>query len=197
VNVRLFVEGGGNQRRTKTACRKAFHIFLEKLLGDRAKPRIVASGSRDEAYRDFSRALSDDDNTFPVLLVDSEESVPAGKTAIAHLRDRDRWANLPDDQVHLMVQCMETWFLADKAKLAKYYGDGFKESALPQNPTVEAISKKDVFEGLRRATTATTKGSYHKTLHGFDILERLDPENVRQQSPHAARLFTFLLARLV
>ena len=94
-----------------------------------------------------------------------------------------------------MVQCMETWFLADKATLAQYYGNGFKQSALPPNPTIEVISRKDVFEGLVRATAATRKGQYHKTRHAFDILERLDPEAVRQQSPHAAALFATLLGK--
>jgi hypothetical protein len=195
VSVRIFVEGGGRQPRTKTACRKAFHVFFEKLLGDRPKPRIVASGSRDEAYRDFCCALSDDPDVSPVLLVDSEDPVPSGKTTAAHLRDRDQWTKpLPDGQVHLMVQCMEAWFLADKGKLAEYFGDGFKQSALPANPQVEEISKKDIFDGLNRATAATIKGAYHKTRHGFEILERLDPRTVQQHSSHAAALFRTLLA---
>jgi Domain of unknown function (DUF4276) len=191
VSVHIFVEGGGSQPRTKTACRKAFHVFFEKLLSDRPKPRIVASGSRDEAYRDFCRALSEDPDVFPVLLVDSEDRLPPGKTPAAHLRDRDQWTKpLPDGQVHLMVQCMEAWFLADKGKLAEYYGN-----ALPANPRVENISKKDIFDGLDRATAATIKGAYHKTRHAFEILERLDPGTVQQHSSHAAALFATLLTR--
>jgi hypothetical protein len=198
VSLHVFVEGGGHQSRTKIACRKAFHVFFEKLLGDRPKPRIIASGSRDEAYRDFCRALSNGPDTFPVLLVDSEDPVLAGRTAVAHLHDRDHWTKpLPDGQVHLMVQCMEAWFLTDKAMLAQYYGDGFKQSALPPNPRIEEIPKGDVFDGLDRATVATSKGAYHKTRHGFDILERLDPGTVQQRSPFAAALFTILLMKVV
>jgi hypothetical protein len=198
VSVHVFVEGGGDQGRTKTACRKAFHVFFERLLGDRPKPRIIASGSRDEAYRDFSRSLSDGSTTFAVLLVDSEDPVPVGKTAGTHLRDRDRWTKpLPDGQVHLMVQCMEAWFLADKAMLAEYYGDRFNPSALPPNPNIEEILNADVFRGLEQATRATTKGIYHKTRHGFEILARLDPGLVQRRSRFAAELFTILLANLV
>jgi hypothetical protein len=198
VSVRVFVEGGGPQRRTQTACRRAFHLFFEKLLGDRARPRIIPSGSRDEAYRDFCRSLANDPDTFPVLLVDSEDPVPAGKTARAHLRDRDpHWTNtMPDEQVHLMVQCMEAWFLADIPAVARYYGHEFKESALPRNPNIEEIPKRDVMNGLDRASGATSKGPYHKTKHGFDILERIDPSAVRQRSPFADALFTVLLAKL-
>jgi len=95
-----------------------------------------------------------------------------------------------------MVQCMEAWFLADKAMLAWYYGDGFQESALPANPKIEEIAKRDVVHGLERATVATGKGCYHKTRHGFEILGRLDPEAVQRRSPLAYALFTALLAKL-
>jgi hypothetical protein len=88
---------------------------------------------------------------------------------------------------------MEAWFLTDKVMLAQYYGDGFKQSALPANPKIEEISKGDVFNGLDRATVATSKGAYRKTRHGFDILERLDPAAVQQRSPFAAALFTLLV----
>lgn len=196
MSVRVFVEGGGDQRRTQTACRKAFSIFFGKLLGDRPKPRIIASGSRDQAYRDFCRSLEHDPDTFSVLLVDAEGPVPAGKTAVAHLRDRDRWTNpLPNGQVHLMVQCMEAWFLADNTVLASYYGDGFRESALPRNPEIEQIPKRDIMDGLGRATAAAGKGPYHKTRHGFEILERCAPDAIREQSPFAAALFDVLASR--
>lgn len=128
-----------------------------------------------------------------MLLVDSEDPVPARKTAAAHLRDRDHWTKpLPDGQVHLMVQCMEAWFLTDKAMLAQYYGDGFKQSALPPNPKIEEIPKGDVIHGLERATVETSKKAYHKTRHGFDILERLDPDAVQKGSPFAAAFFKVL-----
>jgi hypothetical protein len=193
VSVHVFVEGGGD-RRSYIACRKAFSEFFRRLLGDRPKPRIIASGSRDEAYRDFCRALDNDPENFPMLLVDSEEPVPAGKTATAHLRDRDHWTEaLPQGQVHLMVQCMEAWFLADKTVLAQYYGDEFKEAALPANPSIEEIPKDDLLDRLARATASTSKGRYHKTRHAFEILEQLDPQRVQQRSPFAAALFTVLL----
>jgi hypothetical protein len=196
VSVSVFVEGGGDQRRTHTACRKAFRGFLGKLLGDRPKLRIIPSGSRDQAYRDFCRSLANDADTFPLLLVDSEDPVPPGTTVQEHLRDRDRWTEtLPHGQVHLMVQCMEAWFLADKSALAQYYGAGFKQSALPRNPNIEEIPKRDVMNGLDRATGDTSKGHYHKTKHGFDILERIDPRSVQQRSPYAGGLFTVLLAK--
>jgi hypothetical protein len=132
-----------------------------------------------------------------VLLVDSEDPVLSGKSAAAHLRDRDKWRKpLPDEQVHLMVQCMEAWFLADKTALTQYYGNEFKRSALPPNPKIEEISKKDVADGLSRATASTDKGTYHKTRHGFEILERVDPAAVERGSPFAGALFAVLRSNL-
>ncbi len=193
MSARVFVEGGGD-RRSQTACRKAFSTFFGRLLGDFPKPRIVASGSRNQAYADFSRSLTDDLGSFPVLLVDSEGPVAVGKRAAEHLRERDHWTGpLPEGQVHLMVQCMEAWFLADKTTLAQYYGHEFREAALPANPRIEDVPKNDLLDGLARATLATSKGRYHKTRHAFDILERLDPQSVGQQSYSAAALFAVLL----
>lgn len=135
MSVRVYVEGGGSQRRAKTACRKAFRLFFEKVLGDQRKPRIIASGSREEAYEDSCRSLKDQ-GTFPLLLVDSEGPVDAGKTACEHLRNRDHWTNvMPDGQVHLIVQCIEAWFLADLSAVVQYYGNEFKEGALSGNLT--------------------------------------------------------------
>jgi hypothetical protein len=190
--MHVFVEGGGD-RRSYTACRRAFSVFFGKLLGDWPKPRIIACGSRDEAYRDFSRALANREN-FAILLVDAEEPVLAGTSAAAHLRNRDHWTQpLPENQVHLMVQCMEAWLIADKALLAQYYGDGFNETTLPANPRIEEIPKNDLYDRLSRATASTSKGRYHKTRHAFEILERLDPHSVQRLSPFAARLFMALL----
>ena len=193
MSIHLFVEGGGDQRRTQVACRKAFSTFLGRLLGDRPKPRIKASGSRDQAYRDFSRSLTSDLGAFALLLVDSEDPVLAGNSPAAHLRVRESWAELPDGKVHLMAQCMETWFLADKGMLAGYYGDGFNESALPRNPKIEEIPKRDVLRGLERSTAQTRKETYHKTRHAFDLLERLDPNAVQKLSPLADAFFKVLL----
>jgi hypothetical protein len=197
VSVHVFVEGGGPHKKTQTECRKGFRLFFEKVLGDKPRPRISACGSRDEAYRDFCRSLQHDEDTLAILLVDAEDPVVAGKTPCAHLRDRDQWTcPMPVQQVYLMVQCMESWFLADRPALEEYYGHGFKANGLPGNQNIEAIPKPDVMEGLSRATKDTDKGEYHKTRHGFAILERIDPVMVRDRSPHARAFLDFLLSQL-
>ena len=194
----MYVEGGGSQDRTLRACKNAFGAFFQKLLGGSPKPKVVACGARDDAYRDFCLSRRTDPDTFAILLVDSEDPVPTGKTRTAHLKDRERhWTEpMPEEQVHLMVQCMESWFLADVGAMEAYYEQGFRRNALPQNPKIEEIPRQDVLAGLDNATGATTKGTYHKTRHGFEMLARLNPEKVRDRSPHAEALFMLLCEKL-
>lgn len=198
MKVRIFVEGAapGVSNQSVARFREALHAFLEKALGDAPKPTIVPSGSRNQAYKLFASSLKTDPQFFAVLLVDSEDPVAEGRTAAAHLKDREKWT-IADGHAHLMVQCMESWFLADKKALAGYYGQGFKEQALPQNPKIEEIPKKAVMEGLGAATKASkTKGEYHKTRHGFDILELIDPKKVTAASQFAGDLIQTLREKL-
>ena len=124
-----------------------------------------------------------------MLRVDAEEPV----TAVGpweHLKGRDNWdrpAGTTDQQCHLMVQVMESWFLADKAALVSYYGQGFRRHALPQNPNIEDVSTPDVNNSLDQATRDTQKGRYNKGRHSFEILENIDPAKVMAASPYAKR----------
>ena len=191
--IKIYVEGGGDQANLKTECRKAFSKFVEKcgLVG--RMPRIIACGSRNEAYDDFCTAMrkvSDDEYVF--LLVDSEAAVQVinKNNPWQHLKDRDNWNrpnNVRNEQAHLMVQCMENWFLADINCLQIFYGNGFNSNALPQNPNIEAVNKNTLFHGLENATKNTQKGAYGKGAHSFKILENLDPQNVIAASPWADR----------
>ena len=133
-----------------------------------------------------------------MLLVDSEAPVAAGTEPWRHLKDRDGWdrpAGADDGHVHLMVQCMEAWFLADRATLAAYFGDGFSENSLPRRTDVEEISKQDLESGLNAATrNSRPKGAYRKGRDSFSILADLDPDKVANASPHAKRFLETLRA---
>ncbi len=193
VSILIYVEGGF-QGSTKSACRQAFRIFLERVI-PAGSFQVRASGSRSEAFQDFRTALKRHPSDFIILLVDSEESVSAKPWA--HLRSRigDEWVQptgTSDDQAHLMVQVMESWFLSDRQTLIAYYGQGFRTASLPGQPNIELISKQDVFSALKHASKPTQKGTYHKTKHAFDILEKLDAALVRAASSHVNRLFTVL-----
>ncbi len=91
-----------------------------------------------------------------------------------------------------MVQEMESWFLADIATLKSYFRQGFQENSLPKNPNVEEVPKQDVKRGLRQATRSTSKGTYSKGKHSFEILAALDPDKVRRKSDYAERFLSTL-----
>jgi hypothetical protein len=93
-----------------------------------------------------------------------------------------------------MVQAMEAWFLADRATLATFYDGGFLANSLPGSPTnIEAVLKDDLEPKLKHASSPTkTKGEYHKTKHGFELLGKIDPAKVGDASPHAKLFNEFL-----
>ena len=134
-----------------------------------------------------------------LLLVDSEGPVAAGTGPWQHLKDRDGWdrpEGATDAHVHLMVQCMEAWFLADRAALAEYFGNGFSENSLPGRLDVEEVSKQDLERGLNTATrNSRPKGAYHKGRDSFALLAKQDPDRVADASPHARRFLEILCAR--
>jgi hypothetical protein len=186
VEVRLYVEGGGDTNSLKTACRQGFSEFLKKAGLAGHMPRIVACGSRQNAHDDFCTALQNGESA--ILLVDSEEPVNATQPPWQpwmHLQSRigDKWTRPPnatDSQCHLMVECMEAWLLADKETLKTFFGQGFKENVLPNVAnSVENISKQQIYSALATATKdCKTKAQYDKGEHSFKLLALIDPTKV-------------------
>jgi len=199
VGVKLYVEGGGDSRPLHDACRKGFRKFLEKAGLKGRMPRIVACGSRKNAYDDYCTAIKNGEAA--ILLVDSEGPVSAALTEPwTHLKTRDNWdkpANAGNNDCHLMVQAMEAWLLADPVALKEFYGQGFNENALPKRTDIEGLTKPVMKSHLKRATESTTKGDYDKGAHSFEILERIDPKQVIVKSPWAKRFVESLLNTIV
>jgi hypothetical protein len=199
VRAKVYVEGGGDKLELHTACRKGFSTLFERAGLRGHMPRIVASGSRGQAFSDFCTALRNAaSDEFVCLLVDSEDPVRPNTSPWAFLgvRQADQWQRPPgadDDNAYLMVQCMEAWFLADGEALEGYFAQGFRRNALPNRTDVENIPKPDIFTALKRATCdCVPKGEYQKGVHSFEVLATLDPDKVAQASPYARRLFDTL-----
>lgn len=195
VTVRLYVEGGGDSKRLKTQCRRGFRKFIEKAGLQGRMPRIVACGGRQRAYDSFATALAAGTST-PMLLVDAEHPV-TDTSEWEHLRKGDGWprpGRAHENQCHLMVQVMESWFLADRRALKTFYGPGFHEESLPSDPSIERIAKADVLNGLAQATRKTSKGPYDKGPTSFDILAEVDPSKVERSARHAKRFLDTLRA---
>ena len=204
MSVTVYVEGGGDSAELKGQCRRGFQELLANAGFGGRLPRVVACGPRNRAFRSFERALRNGDG-YPILLVDSEDPVaganrhdanPSG--AWRHLVQRDRWtrpSGSKDDQAQLMVTTMETWLLADRQTLIVYF-PAMSANALPPDADLESRRKPDVTAALRNATQSSSKGRYHKGNHSFDLLGRVEPEELKSRLPHFRRFVETLDARL-
>lgn len=199
MTMHLYVEGGGDSDKLHRKCREGFSKFLAKAGLKANMPRIVAAGGRQQAFDGFRHALARGEPC--MLLVDSETAVDPGRTVWEHLRQPSAggWSkptSAKDEHCHLMVQCMESWFLADKLALASFFKQGFNEKPLPANPKIDEIAKKTVLVGLENATRQCLKrGQYGKGAHSFEILAAIDSAKVISASPNWAGRFISELKR--
>lgn len=196
--IKLYVEGGGkgSQKLATIKVQQGFEAFFGEIKDAARKNKIsfkiIPSSNTQSTYDDFIRSVDNSPQSFNVLLVDSDEPVGEDETARNFLQKKyKKWKlqKIEENQCHLMVQVMESWFFADKDKLAEFYGQNFNRNALSNNTNVEKIPKADIESGLANATRNTQKGEYHKTRHGAKLLELINPQNVRESAPHCERLF--------
>ena len=198
MSVAIYMEGGGQTHGTRAALRQGMEVFLAEIKNacrERGwRWRLVCCGSRNEAYQRFQNALANMEDGIVVLLVDAEDPV-GGMNPVDHLTARDGWDfhGVDSDIVHLMVQTMEAWIVADPNALSIYYRQGFRANALPRRPNLEEVRKAEVAQALDRATERTRPGRYRKIHHARHLLHRIDPMTVRKRCPHCNRLFDKLL----
>ena len=202
VTAKLYIEGGGDSRQNRSKdleirFREGWTNFLKAAGLSGHMPKPVRGGGRDQTFDRFATAVADSrPNIVPLLLVDSEDPVKAGHSVWQHLQARDGW-NQPegagDDQGFLMVQAMETWFLADRASLRRCFGARFLKNAIPQWPQLQDVPKATVLDALERATARCRK-SYAKGRVSFELLAQVDPACVEGACPHAKMLLERLRA---
>lgn len=201
--VAIYVEGGGNTTSEKAALRQGFEVLLAPLK-EAARSRhlawkIVCCGGRDQAHHAFVNAVRNEPGQLSVLLVDAEGPIERDITAsgrVAYLEKRDNWdfEGVEHERVHLMVQCMETWIVADPDVLERFYGQHFSRTALPVRQNLEEEPKRDIYSKLERATSdrRITKGPYGKIKHASQLLQRIAREKVAERCSHFATFTQWL-----
>ena len=203
MSVALYVEGGGDDKDLKSECRRGFAKLLANMGFKGRLPKIVACGPRNDAYDDFRTALGQG-LRHPIMLIDSEDLVnetnapnnPSG--AWNHLTACDKWQRpkaASDDQAQLMVTTMETWLVADPNALIKHF-PSMNSTKLPDDNNLESRTKEDILAALKRATSSSNKGEYKKGRDSFDLLGKLNPDELKSKLPHFRRFVESLDARL-
>jgi hypothetical protein len=94
--------------------------------------------------------------------------------------------------IHLMIQTMEAWIIADVDAVASYYGQHFLRNALPAAQDLEGVEKARIENTLKRATAKTQKKEYRKIRDAAALLRAIAPEIVRRRCPSCERLFAIV-----
>ena len=179
VSARLYVEGGGNSKELKDSVSpEAFVVSWTGLGVIGRMPRIVACGSRDNAYDRFKTG-HESKGVDATLLVDAEGPVSA-IGSWEYLQQSDGWSRprgATDDQCHLMVQVMESWFLADPDALQAYFGQGFRRQiASGESEMSSRFRSRTLKVGLMGRLGERGRGAskgYDKGADSFEILMSL------------------------
>lgn len=195
VAVKIYAEGGGEGELADTQFRQAWAGFFKAAGLHGRMPRVIRGKGRERTYDLFKTAVKNTaPDTLPLLLVDSEGAVLPNQTVWEYLKVRYGWDRPPGagtDDAFLMVQLMETWLLADRAALQRYFGPQLNESAFAEWPELESVAKTTILHALEKAT-AQCKTKYTKGHVSFEVLSTVDPAEVERRCPHARQLLTRL-----
>ena len=196
--MKIYIEGGGDSKDLHTECRRGFRKLLESCGFKGKMPRLVACGSRDSAFRSFKTALKANSHERYAMLIDSEDPVEDIYKTWEFLCSRDEWEKpelATDEQVFLMVTCMETWIIADRETLKSHYGDNLNEATLPSLNNIEKKDRHFIQQALEMATKYCSN-SYKKGKRSFVILGKLSPEALRKNLTSFNRMEEILKERL-
>lgn len=198
-HVRVYIEGGAEGSTADSDFRRGWKKFLSELhvlarANNYHSLEVVRGKSRGNAFNRFKVHKKEHPNDLCVLLVDAETAVPDGTKVwdvvarpAGDAWQRPSWAT--ESHLYLMVHFVETWLLTDQAALQKYFKKGFNQKPLPTT-NLEDRSKDEIEQAFRKATRASSKGSYrHGQAH--EVIGLISQDRVKTLR-HGQRLFDSL-----
>ena len=198
MKVKIYIEGGGDGADLDQAFREAWSKFFEAAGLAGKMPRPVRGKGRQRAFDLFATAVRNRrEDELPLFLVDSEDLVGQNVAGWEHLKGRDNWdrpVGATEDQLFLMICCMETWLLADRPRLRIFFGQHWRGNALPVWPALEQVPKNRILDALQQATAACGEKRYAKGELSFQLLGEIDPLVVEAACPATRRLLQRLRA---
>lgn len=186
VSSKIYLEGGGDASVLRKRYAQAFHAVLDPICG-LSKPRIVAKGSRTEAFNALKTGLNDPTLDVVFLLIDSEDPVENNEKTWEHLANRrgDQWVkpeNASDKHILFMTTAVETWVLAD-IKVRK---------GMKCDKSMESLTK----ESVRQMLSKMTGGRYDKSIDiQSEFIFEINPNNL-SDLPSFARVRRILQEKL-
>jgi hypothetical protein len=190
-------EGGGGtsskRRHLNGEFRKSWKLFLQPLA-DYARDHgisrfqcIPGRGGASTADK-FFNPLPQQASALRILLIDSENSVSDVEKPWKMLeQDPPTWAD--DKNCYLMVQCLETWLLADVPSLCDHYNKPkkcFNENKLKAWSNLEKVPRKTLQKALEAATADCPNPYTHSD--GNFLIAKVEREKLKKLSS-VARLF--------
>lgn len=198
VKACIYIEGGGDSKELHIQSRMGFRKLMEQCGFSGRMPRLVACGGRSATYGDFTTAHQSNKADYVAMLIDSEDPVSDLEKPWDHLARCDSWAKpngAHDEQVLLMVTCMETWITTDRATLRSHYRVNLQESALPALNDMELRARHTVQDQLVHATR-NCQNAYAKGKRSFEIVGKLSPDALKSHLPSFQRFLRILGAKL-
>jgi hypothetical protein len=201
--IAIYVEGGGDGAQQKASLRRGFDSLFgpwkDRARSKRLAWKVVCAGDGRAAFEAWRHSLATAGPLRSALLVDSEGPLAGhGVSARCEHLSRRGWdlVGTPAENVHLMVQCMEVWIVADPDAVQRFYGQGILANALSRRQDLEQEPKADLFRQLEHATRPTQKGRYHKIRHASELLAVLDPKRIALRCAHFGVLTHWLDAAI-
>lgn len=205
VSIKIFIEGSGKGKEQAKRFRAGFRKLFEKTSLKGKLPACIPGKGRVQTFEDFLYAFETrKPDEIIILWVDSEgipetfSSDPDSGYAWQHLQKQDKWKRPADAkgyQAQLMITCMETLFLADRAALKKFFGPKLSENRLLSDTDnrLEKRSSKDVQTSLYKATEPCGRSKcYQKGPVSFMLVGELNPEALQSKLPAFKRLISSL-----